>query len=109
MGMGDVSRASSLQGRARHEFEYTTHPLRPDCSAEPSGLNSERQTRRGIRQRRNGTWRVHLWHPITRRKIAIGTFGNEDEVSPSRRDCSSAHDYSMFLVASRLRRPGHLT
>ena len=40
---------------------------------------------RGIKQRRNGSWKVSLWHPVSREKIKLGTFSSLAEVGRIRR------------------------
>ena len=36
---------------------------------------------RGLRQRRNGSWKAHIWHPISRQRLKLGTFSSAEEVS----------------------------
>lgn len=42
---------------------------------------------RGLRQRRNGSWKAHIWHPVSRQRLKLGTFSTAEEV----RRCEDEH------------------
>ena len=45
------------------------------------GAKDSCATPRGLRQRRNGSWKAHIWHPISRQRLKLGTFSSAEEVS----------------------------